>query len=149
MFETPIIPGAADVVAHFGYWPTFHDAEVLSVTLDCDRGATVAIHCFHMTRDVEPSGHYRLEKHSLVTFHLEGFPVNEFGISETSLAYFRFQNVLSSAEVKRLGEGYQLVLEAAVGLDGVLVCERISVSIEPLPARPEHAKANRTRFPSL
>jgi hypothetical protein len=29
MFEAPDIPGAADVIAWFGYWPTFHDAGVL------------------------------------------------------------------------------------------------------------------------
>ena len=34
MFEAPDIPGAQDVIAWFGAWPTFHDAEVLSISLD-------------------------------------------------------------------------------------------------------------------
>jgi hypothetical protein len=34
MDEVPDIPGADDVVKWFGYWPTFHDAQILSITLN-------------------------------------------------------------------------------------------------------------------
>jgi len=70
--EVPGIPGAAEVVAWFRYWPTFHDAEVLSITLDRSRGSTVAIHAFEMTPEVR-DGQYVLAKHAVVTFCLEGF----------------------------------------------------------------------------
>ena len=74
MFETPDVPGASDVVAWFGYWPTFHDAEVLSITLDRLAGCRVAIHAFESTPEVDSSGCYVHAKHAVVTFHLEALP---------------------------------------------------------------------------
>ena len=79
MFEPPDIPGAADVIAWFGYWPRFHDAEVLSITLDASAGARVVIRAFEMTTEVDASGHYVLAKHCVVTFLLEGFPTDPYG----------------------------------------------------------------------
>lgn len=46
MNEVPDIPGAKDVSAWFGYWPTFHDAEVLSISLDRANGCVVSIRSF-------------------------------------------------------------------------------------------------------
>ena len=68
MVKAPDIPGAADVVAWFGYWPSFHGAEVLSILLDRSAGAQVAIHAFDMTADLDAGGHYVLAKHAVVTF---------------------------------------------------------------------------------
>lgn len=51
------------VVQHFGYWPTFHDAEVLSLTLDRDAqvGGTgptliLLVHGFEITSEVAQAG---------------------------------------------------------------------------------------------
>jgi len=74
MLETPNIPGAADVVAWFGYWPTFHDAEVLSITLERSGTSRVVIHAFEMTPELDETSHYISAKHAVVTFLLEGFP---------------------------------------------------------------------------
>jgi hypothetical protein len=46
MSEAPDIPGAALVVGWFGYWPTFHDAEVLSIFLDRTGESRIAIQVF-------------------------------------------------------------------------------------------------------
>ncbi len=131
MFEVPDIPGAQDVIAWFGYWPTFHDAEVLSISLDRLNGCRVSVHAFEMTAEVDSSGHYVLAKHAVLTFRMEGFPRDESGISNTRIEFFNSQNVLSSANVTRRPEGYELVLEGCYGVDGSIVCERISVSLEP------------------
>jgi hypothetical protein len=131
MFEAPDIPGVADVIAWFGYWPTFHDAEVLSILLDRTGGSRIAIHTFEMTREVDLSGHYVLGKHAIVTFVLEGFPQDERGITNTRVEAFNSQNVLSSARVIKIPKGYELVLEGCFGVDGSLVCERMSVTLDP------------------
>ena len=99
MFEAPDIAGAQDVIAWFGYWPTFHDAEVLSISLDRLSGCRVSVHAFETTAEIDSSGHYVLAKHAVVTFCMEGFPRDESGISNTRIEFFNNQNVLSSASV--------------------------------------------------
>ena len=108
MFEAPDIPGAAEVIAWFGYWPTFHDAEVLSIALDRVAGCRVAIHAFETTAAVDAVGRYGAAKHAIVTFCLEGFPQDTHGITNTQIAYFDRQNVLSSARVEERTYGYAL-----------------------------------------
>ena len=53
MFEAPDIPGATDVMAWFGYWPTFHDAEVLSIHLNRSSDSEVSLYAFEMTPEVD------------------------------------------------------------------------------------------------
>jgi hypothetical protein len=43
------IPGTLELVKWFGYWPSFHDAEVLDLELHRTGGSTVRIHTFEMT----------------------------------------------------------------------------------------------------
>jgi len=128
--EAPDIPGAAEVVAWFGYWPTFHDAEVLSITLDRSRGSTVAIHAFETTREVDAEGRYVLAKHATVTFCLEGFPQDSDGIVETRIEFFNHQNVLSSAWVRKSAGAWELMLESCCGVGGSVWGERISVKLD-------------------
>ena len=131
MLETPAVPGANAVVEWFGYWPNFHDAEVLSISLDRVTGCRVSIHAFERTSEVDSSGHYILAKHAIVTFSMEGFPGDESGVSNTRIESFNHQNVLSRASVRRRPEGYELVLEGCFGVDASIVCERISVAVAP------------------
>jgi hypothetical protein len=118
MFEAPDIPGAADVIAWFGCWPTFHDAEVLSILLDRSAGSRVVIHAVSA-------------KHAIVTFRLEGFPRDQYGMTNTSLEFFSGQNILGSASVNKIPGGYELLLEGCCGVEGSVVCERMSVELEP------------------
>lgn len=141
MFEAPDIPGAEEVIAWFGYWPTFHDAEVLSMTLERANASQVVIHAWKITPEIDSRGYYVLAKHALVTFFLEGFPLDEHGVTNVHLAYFNHQNVLSSASVNKIALGYELVLEGIFGVDGVISAERMRVKLEPkslspMPAEP-------------
>ena len=131
MFEPPNIPGASDVTSWFGYWPTFHDAEVLSIHLDRLCGCEVVIHAFHMTSEVDAVGRYVFTKHALVTFRLAGFPQDEAGIVNTRIEGFNQQNVLSSASVQDRSGSYELRLEGIYGADCSIVCNKISVTLEP------------------
>ena len=118
MSDAPEIPGADEVVRWFGYWPTFHDAEVVSITLDRLRGCQVVIRCQASARE------------ALVTFSLEGFPLDEEGISNIRIEGFQHQNVLSSAVVEREAGGYVLTLDGIFGVAGAIPCERISVKLD-------------------
>ena len=131
MSEIPDIPGAAAVVAWFGHWPTFHDAEVLSILLDRSGESRIAMHVFEKTSDVDSSGRYILTNHAAVTFCLEGFPQDQQGITNIRIEFFNHQNVLSGATVTKTAEGYELALEGIYGVDGSFHSERMSVKLEP------------------
>jgi hypothetical protein len=130
-FQTPDVPGAADVVAWFGYWPTFHDAEVLSISLDRSGECRVAIHLFETTPRVDGDGSYLVEKHAVVTFRMEGFPKDPDGITDIRFESFNEQNVLSSATVKKRSEGHELILEGCYGVSGSIVAERMCIQLTP------------------
>jgi len=117
------------VVAWFGYWPTFHDAEVLSITMNRSGESQVAIHVFETTRGVGASGRLVLTKNAVVTFFLEGFAADREGIAMNRVEFFNHQNVLSCASVNKLAEGYELRLENCYGVDARFVSLRITVQI--------------------
>ena len=83
MGETPAIPGADQVVKWFGYWPTFHDAEILSITLNRSGESRIVIHAFERASEIDHRGRYVLVKHANVTFALEGFLLDEEGVTKT------------------------------------------------------------------
>jgi hypothetical protein len=130
MFEAPDIPGADEVTAWFNRWPTFHDAEVVSISLNRLGGCQVAIHTFEMTAEIDTTGHYVCAKHAIVTFSMVGFPLDQHGLTNTRIEFFNHQNVLSSASVNKTPVGYELLLEGCYGVDGSIACERMSVTLE-------------------
>ena len=97
MLEAPDIPGAAGVLAWFGYWPSFHDAEGLSITLDRSHPSRIVVHTWNRTDEVDARGYFVLDEHAIVTFVLEDFLLDRQGITNTQIAGFNSQNVLSSS----------------------------------------------------
>jgi hypothetical protein len=129
MIECPQIEGAQIVLNWFGYWPSFHDAEVVSILLDRSGKSKVRVHAFEMTSEVDANGYFVSTKHAIITFELEGFVSDETG--STHLNWFNHQNVLSGASVRQVVGGYELVLDGIYGVDGSLYCEKLNVTLEP------------------
>ncbi len=99
-FKVPDIPGAEDVVRWFGQWPSFHDAEVISIALHRSKGVIVEMHAFETSSEVDTRGYYVQAKHAIITFALDGFPMNAEGIASTRIDYFNHQNVLSGVDIE-------------------------------------------------
>ena len=131
MSDTPNIPGAEKVVEWFGYWPTFHDAEVLSIKLDRSGGSNVSIHAFERTSEVDSRGYFPLWKHVIVTFAMERFLPDEQGITNTRIDFFNHQNVITDAWIETTPKGHTLRLDGIFGVDASITCEHLSVSIAP------------------
>jgi hypothetical protein len=127
----PDIRGGNDVIDWFGYWPTFHDAEVLSITLSRSLGARVEIHAFERTAEVDARGYFVLAKHSTVIFSLKGFALDSQGIANTRVDHFNHQNVLSGVGIDKVPGGYVLTLDGIFGVCASISCEHISVKLEP------------------
>src|ERR1700754_933885 len=71
MAEQDLVRAGDLLVKAMGYWPSFHDAEVLKVTRTSD-SCTVIIHVFEMTDQVDSAGYFVLRKHHLVELCLLG-----------------------------------------------------------------------------
>jgi hypothetical protein len=118
------IAGAEALIQWFGEWPSFHDAEVLSLTLNRTGRSCVRIHTWEATREVDDKGFNVLRKHVQVSFFLDG-------LKDLELAGFSSQNVIFGLEIRRSEEGLQLVLDPCYGVSGSLTAEAISVEFEP------------------
>jgi Immunity protein 50 len=112
----------------FGGFPSFHDSEVLKVSLARGyRGASLdaAVHVFEMTSEVDEKGKYVLKNHVQVQFHFAG-------IDQLELSDFNHQNVLQGLHFKRCETGLRVVFESIFGMHATFVCEFASIdSVEP------------------
>jgi len=82
------LPGLEELVAWFGYFPSFHDAEVISVSLERAGASRISVHTFQMTNETDEKGRYICRKHVVVTFVLER-------IRDLCIEGFNRQNVLN------------------------------------------------------
>jgi hypothetical protein len=118
------VPGADALFKWFGYWPDFHDAEVLGIDLNRSGLSRVRVHTFEMSNQVGKDGCYVCVKHVIVSFLLED-------LKTVQLQAFNHQNALSELALMRTEEGFQLLLEPSYGAEGSLTAERIRIEIEP------------------
>ncbi len=122
--EVKDIPGAADLYDWFGYWPSFHDAEVISLYLSRKGSSSLRVHTWDTTKEVDEKGYYLLTKHVVVEIILET-------VSDLSLDDFSQQNVISGLDIEKTDSGFRLVLGACYGLAGRIEAERLSIRITP------------------
>ena len=65
----PTVDGAELLTVRFGYWPSFHDAEVVRVRFERSGEDSpfmeCQIHVFEMTEEVDEEGFYVLRHHTL------------------------------------------------------------------------------------
>ncbi len=125
------VPGAQQLFNWFGYWPSFHDAEVLSIELNRTESSKVRVHTFQVTDEVDPKGFYICHKHCVVTFVLEN-------ITGVDLAHFNHQNALLRLEFYQRNDEYVLVFAPAHGIEGTL--KATNVSIEMIPGIPSDSQ---------
>jgi hypothetical protein len=118
------VPGASDVISWFGYWPSFHDAEVVSLFLDRNGKSHLKIHFFNVLAELTNSGRYKTNLHAIVTFSLTNILAME-------LADFNQQNVLSSLVVTKTDDGFGIELGCCYGLCGSIRAEKIGLGLEP------------------
>ena len=119
----------------FGRWPSFHDAEVLRLSLDRsgEDGPTldVVVHVFEMTTEIDAKGFYVLKNHTEVTLRFTHVMLSR-------LQWFNHQNVLLSLEVEELdptaheGRRFGVEMPSSYGLEADFECRRaIVLKVQP------------------
>jgi hypothetical protein len=140
MSDIERITGSAQLVAVFGYWPSFHDAEVLWMHLDRrshgeGSGPTLEalLHVFEITQEVGPDGCYILRHHVLVhlrfqdvvELRLEGFNHQNalMGLTLTDLRSRQWQHIL-----------FEVRFDSSCGMDASFQCHAVEV-VSVVPCR--------------
>jgi hypothetical protein len=118
------ITGAAELHDWFGYWPDFHDAEIMSLHLNRAGSSVLRLHTWETSKEVDHQGNYVQKKHLVVELGLNN-------ISELDLHDFNNQNVISGLIINRSDSGFRLQLGACYGLAGFVEAEKISIRITP------------------
>ncbi len=115
---------------HFGYWPNFHDAEVIKVTFEAlptwRAAVTFTINIFEMTSKVNDKGYFELTKKCQVEVQLTGIKQLEFD-------YFSHQNVLFEFWFEEQGSDIKAVFSSSVGMEATVVAEEaLILSLTPI-----------------
>jgi hypothetical protein len=132
------VSGGPELLAWFGEEPTFHDAEVISLSLSRTGPSELKIHGWIATDDVDPNGYIVLDKHAIVTFSLEG-------VMDLQLDGFSGQNVVGGLVLRyatdRGRSGYypmpedprdiEIELIPCYGLDGFIRAKKVALSFSP------------------
>jgi hypothetical protein len=124
------ITNAEFITNHFGYWPSFHDAEILSITFERPRDksnstARMKVYAFEMT-DRLKGRFFKLVKHCIIEFELTALNGNEFD-------GFNHQNAVEEILFGGNEEYLFCKINAAYGIDGYLEAREIKVvSLEPV-----------------
>ena len=154
--ELPIyIQNYEAVVNVFGYWPSFHDANVISYTGPTTDRPTVdlVLHTCEMTREVDAKGYFILRNHVLVTFRFSN-------VREMDLKRFDSGNILFGMAFTREsgGSSFRVELDSVMDMSGSFAAESGEVvSVVPCTSKGKAAikeggicnpPLNKLRFPS-
>jgi len=135
-FETLIV-GSEKLTTIFGYWPSFHDAEVLELhfwrgNIQTEKGIydfpvlTLTIHVWELTKEVDPHGYLILRHHTLT--RLRFYDVHNF-----EMQGFNHQNAMMELVLTReqRNEGpspyFAVRVVAAFGMGASFKCLRVEV----------------------
>jgi NADH:ubiquinone oxidoreductase subunit E len=117
------IPGISEVMERFGYWPSFHDAEIISLLLDRESDSVLKVHTFETLREVNDHGQYRTAKHSVVCFVMSD-------IQALHLDDFNAQNVIFGLGLSKVGDVFTVTLDCCYGLCGSISAKSLRVVLE-------------------
>jgi hypothetical protein len=124
------IAGAQELYNWFGYWPGFHDAEVLKLSLNIGEPSYLVLHTWEMTNKVNAQGFYELTKHVVVEFALEG-------ISTVNIEDLWEHSILLDLGAEKTEQGFRLDFSAAYGLCGTIEAKRLSLHVKPGKPSPD------------
>ena len=128
------LAGAQKLIDWFGCWPSFHDAEVISIELNREGVSKLRVHFFSTRNRTNDRGYYITENHAIVSFILED-------IAQLELNGFNHQNVLSSISVNPVDTQYEIILGDCYGVSGRILASKLSFELEPgMPGKSVYAE---------
>jgi len=118
------VTGARELFDWFGYWPDFHDAEIIQFRLEAGAPTSLVIHTWGMTDEVDAKGFYELRKHVVVEFVIEA-------ISTINLQDPWDHSILFELSIDKSDNGFRLSFSSSYGLSGTIEAQKLSLRIRP------------------
>jgi hypothetical protein len=118
------VEGADTLYDWFGYWPDFHDAEVISLYLNRAGESSLVIHTWEVTSEIDRRGYYVSARHVVVEFLFED-------ILDLKLEGFNQQNVIFGLELQKSEQGYRVKLGQCHGVGGSIEAKELSIRLTP------------------
>lgn len=148
-----LIAGSEKLTDIFGYWPSFHDAEVLDLHFTREKGLydfpilTLRIHVWELTKNVDSKGYLILLHHTLTTLEFRD-------VSDFQMQGFNHQNAMMELALanQERNEGpspyFSVELVPAFGMDasfnclGIEVIDAVSCAEDGKPILDGHSPQN-------
>jgi hypothetical protein len=121
------IAGAQELHDWFGYWPDFHDGEIINLHLNRTNPSILRIHTWEMTNEADKAGYYVLAKHLVVEFTIDITRDDDC----LELYGFSRQNVISQLTIRKSDTGYKLEIGQCYGLAGTIKVNNVSIRLTP------------------
>jgi hypothetical protein len=118
------VTGARELFDWFGYWPDFHDAEIIRLRLEAGAPSSILIHTWEMTNEIDAKGFYELRKHVVVEFVIEA-------ISTINLQDPWDHSILFDLSIDKSDSGFRLSFSSSYGLSGTIEAQGLSLRITP------------------
>lgn len=139
------IPGSELLTSVFGYWPTFHDAEVVRLELvrvepyGAGPDLLADVHAFEITNEVDAKGHFVLRHDVLVSFRFRG-------VDQLRLEDWNNQNAIFGLGIEDIRSRQLDVLKFEVRFDGSFgvqarfLCRSVEIeSVKPFGPQDQRA----------
>lgn len=134
MATAPPIPGTDEVLSELGWWPSFHDAEVVHFSLS--RGATPELRKSEAQLEVQvreyETRHAGTAQYELALVKNIVIRFVFTGVEEVQVEDFNFQNVINSLEIRRESEvpesRIRVEIESTYGFGASLFCTTAQVA---------------------
>ena len=110
-FVPTYLENYARLTETFGYWPQFHDSNVISLNLT-DQRIDLLIHVWEMTSKVDEKGYFILRNHNLVHFRFED--LSDISLKEPELGNILFE--LSFSDLMDSGI-FEVILDSVMDRD--------------------------------
>jgi hypothetical protein len=131
-----LIIGSEKLTATFGYWPSFHDAEILELhfwrgNIQTEKGIydfpvlTLTIHLWELTKDVD-QGYFVLRHHTLTKLRfcdVEDFQMQGFNHQNAIMGL----SVTTEQRTERPSPYFAVEVDPAFGMGASFKCLRIEV----------------------
>src|SRR5262249_4153946 len=123
---TPKIEGSESVAEWFRGWPSFHDAEVLTLHIDREWQASfVRLLAFTTSDRTNAAGYFIREHEAVVVFELTGIRSLPSDGEAADV-----QNVIGDLLVEQVRDGYRLSLSPSYGISGEIIVKDLRVRLE-------------------
>ena len=128
------IPGGSAVMEHFGFVPSFHDAEILRLDLQRDKPSTIQVFTWKSDPDVDPCL-FTITIGTLVDLLLDGFSIQNvvYEIAFEMAAPSQPDRTNFYFATGRPQDEVGITFGPCYGVDGFIRALDVSLSVEPLP----------------